>query len=259
MPARMNGTTIASYAHGRRHDRGQPAEGDRLERHPRWPGSAARRCGRRGSPRSDRRDDESAWPVHGRVRRAGLERAVNPVRPGRNWLSRKIDPNIPKYIRSETTLAALNAPAAEETTSQHRVGLARFSQIHEADEQGGFRRRSLPDHLRAAPSPDRLPLITPQTRARRPALTRPSPGNVRAGCPCRSSRSGGRRPGGSTMSPIGTFDPERSKLPVEPSAMAPPTSGPIAIARPGEHHPRPPSARTCASFRRPWQRTGWSG
>src|SRR5438552_1755766 len=78
--------------------------------------------------------------------------------------------------------------------------------------------------------PSSLPRTRPHTRAKRPALTMPNPG--------RSSRLDGPRVSvrrvsaiGIATRPIGTLI-QKIACQARPSAIAPPTSGPIAIARP---------------------------
>ena len=51
--------------------------------------------------------------VHGSTRNPASS-GVYPCAVWKNWVSRKIDPNIPKYMKSDAAFAAENAAVAEE-------------------------------------------------------------------------------------------------------------------------------------------------
>ena len=88
--------------------------------------------------------------------------------------------------------------------------------------------------------PTELPRTSPQTIPNRPALASPSPARSRrSDGPC-DSRSRKNANGAST-SPIGTLS-QKIHCQESPSTIAPPTSGPIATARP-PIPPQAPSAR----------------
>ncbi len=94
--------------------------------------------------------------------------------------------------------------------------------------------------------PRSLPFTSAQTMASKPPLMRARPGmSRRSDGPWLSSRR--KNASGITSSPIGTFT-QKIHCQARPSAMAPPTSGPMAIASPATP-PHAPSATARRSGR----------
>ena len=118
-PAMMNGHDharvgqSASMAIG-----GQPAERDRLQRQPGDHEQAAAEA--LGEDAGERRDDHRRR----RSTRAASARpaGVLPSTFWMYWVRKKIEPNIPKYIASETTLVTAKQRLAKNSHRQHRLG-----------------------------------------------------------------------------------------------------------------------------------------
>ncbi len=113
--------------------------------------------------------------VHGRIR-SPAPSGEWPCTVCRNCASRKIEPNIPKYMSREAPFAAANARSRKKRIGSIGAG-ARSSQATKAAV------KSAPSPSEATicglvhPSP--LPFTSPQTRPNRPALASANPGRSR--------------------------------------------------------------------------------
>ena len=157
----------------RRDDGGQPAEGDGLERHP--GGQDRTAADAVGEDPGDRGDDDR----HPRPRQrpqAGLERAV--ALDDLEELGEQEDrAEHPEVHQQRDGVGGAERAAAEEAERQHRVGAACLP------ERRSRRGAAIPATIAATicglVQPRSLPLMTPHTRASRPALMRPRPGRSR--------------------------------------------------------------------------------
>ena len=172
--------------------------------------------------------------VHGRMRRPDCSGDI-PCTVWKNCASRKIEPNIPKNIRSEATFAAVNVRLRKKRSGSIGAG-ARSSQS--TNNASTIAPPASAPTISGLAQPTWLPRTRPQTIPSRPALARPSPGRSSASFGPRLSR---RRSAASgiSASPIGTLS-QKIHCQEMPSTTAPPTSGPIATARPliPPHAPR---------------------
>ena len=145
----------------------------------------------------------------------------------RYWVSRKIEPNMPKYISSDAAFDAAKA----------RLRKKRIGSIG-ADVRSS-QATKLATSTAPAPSatriwgsvqPSVLPRTSPQTIPNSPLLTSASPGMSRERSGPWLSRSRVAA-SGSTASPMGTFS-QKIHCHEMPSTTAPPTSGPMATPSP---------------------------
>src|SRR6266571_1322011 len=171
-------------------------------------------------------------PVHGRVRSPACS-GEYPCTTWKNWASRKIEPNIPKYISSEVTLAAENS-----RFRKNRMGTmgARDRTSQATKEASRTPPRASGPATPRLPQPCSLARTRPNTMPNSPALASPSPGRSRDRFVPVVSVSRARA-SGRTTSPMGTFS-QKIQFQEMPSTTAPPTSGPMAMASP----PTPPQA-----------------
>ena len=151
---------------------------------------------------------------------------VYPCAVWKNCVSRKIDPNIPKYMKRDDAFAAENA-----RLRKNRMGsigsVARRSQATKAASSIAPRTRAVT--ICGLDQPSEFPLTRPQTIPSRPALPSASPG--RSSALSGPVDSWSRVASGSRTSPTGTFS-QKIHCHEMPSTTAPPTSGPIATASP---------------------------
>ena len=173
--------------------------------------------------------------VHGRTRSPDSS-GEYPCAVWKNWLSRKIEPNMPKYMKSDAPLAAANA-----RLRKNRIGsigsAARSSQATNAA------RMTAPatsePTICGLVHPSEFPFTRPHTRPSSPSPPRTTPGTSRALSGPWDSRN--CVASGSRIRPIGTLS-QKIHCHEMPSTTAPPTSGPIATAKPAMPDQAPSAA-----------------
>ena len=142
-------------------------------------------------------------------------------------MSRKIEPNVPKYMKNETPLVAANE--RERNRPIGSIGFfARSSQATKATSSATPPASAATIWGLLQPSP--WPRIRPKTTPNRPAAARPTPGRSRL-CAGPWDSVSRRAATGMTTSPIGTLI-QKIQCHEMPSTTAPPTSGPRATPRP---------------------------
>ena len=214
---------------GRGDDGGEPRQADGLSVRPRR-GAAALPSATPRARRSGRRWPASASTA-GSAGPPGRARALDDLE---ELASRKIEPNIPKYIRNETPFAALKAADAEEPHRQHRLAGAPFAedeadQSHDAGDEGGHDPAVGPAVLVAvddAPHEGEQAAAGERQSGQVEALAR-AEGLVQS----EAARARWPRCRSGTLI-------QKIACQASPSVIAPPTSGPMAMARP----PMPPHA-----------------
>ena len=182
------------------------------------------------------RGDDDRHPRPRQRAQAGLERAV--ALDDLEELGEQEDrAEHPEVHQQRDRVRGAEGAAAEEAHRQHRVGVAGLPD-DEADEQrgpGGERR----DDLRAAPA-EVVAVDDAPHEGQQAGADEAEARDVEAALRPVGSRSGGSTASGMTTRPIGTLS-QKIQCQSRPSAMAPPTSGPMAIARPAMP-PQAPSA-----------------
>ena len=184
--------------------------------------------------------------VHGSVRRPDWN-GLRPWTTWKNWTRRNTAPKTPKYIRNETALAALK-PRLRKKRSGSIGDLVRDSQTKNSDHQDGADRQRAED-LRVGPA-ELVAVDDAPHEAEQAGADEPQPGAGRARRPGRRTPRGGRRTRMTATMPIGTLS-QKIQCHETPSAMAPPTSGPMAMARPAmpPHAPRATARRSGGTAR----------
>src|SRR5215208_1443378 len=145
----------------------------------------------------------------------------------RNCASRKIEPNIPKYMNSEAPFAA-EKPRSRKSRSGTIGCAARRSQA--TNPASSTLPPVIATTIAGLVQPSPFPLTSPQTTPNKPALTSARPGRSRAPSGPLDSRSRSIA-SGSRTTPMGTLS-QKIHCQEMPSTTAPPTSGPAATARP---------------------------
>ena len=168
--------------------------------------------------------------VHGSVRRPACS-GEYPCTVWKNCASRKMEPNIPKYISSDTRLAAVNSRLAKNSIGIIGSPPRRLVSSSHATNDA----TSSPPTISgpATPSdvqPCSFPRTSPNTMPNNPALTSARPGrsNERLGPYVSVSRA---HASGTMTMPMGTFS-QKIHCHDRPSTTAPPTRGPSATASP---------------------------
>ena len=173
--------------------------------------------------------------VHGSTRSPDSS-GEKPCAVWKNCVSRKIEPNIPKYMRSDAAFAAANARLRKKRIGSIGCGVRSSQPTKAASPSAPIAREPRMVGL-VQPSP--FPWIRPHTTPSIPTLANARPGRS-------SARSGPVdslswvASGRSTM-PTGTFS-QKIHCQEIPSTTAPPTSGPIATARPAMPDQAPSAA-----------------
>ena len=173
--------------------------------------------------------------VHGRMARpasSGEYRRAN----CRNCTSRKMAPNIPKLISMALRLARLKARLWKKRGGSMGAGARRS---HSRKAASSATPSASAPRTRGLVQPSPLPLMSAHTTPKSPAEARPTPGRSRRPAGPWLSRRPNQASGMRAM-PMGTLT-QKIQFHATPSTMAPPTSGPMAMARPPTA-PQAPSA-----------------
>ncbi len=144
-----------------------------------------------------------------------------------NWVIRKMEPKVPKYMKNDTAFVTANARLANRSSGTIGASVRRSWATNTASRTAPADRLPTISGL-VHPSP--WPRTRPKTSANRPVVTRPTPGRSRRVASPRLSRRK-TAASGSRTTPSGTLI-QKIHCHERPETTAPPTSGPSAMPRP---------------------------